>query len=398
MKNIITDEDINNFSEVEDVRKMALKAVQRVDRIYPVYILTRVNQQTGEITDSTKEMLSTYYQLARAAAKIDDKFLPKVEIALSVYRFDAHTYMPYTVYKYASLLKADAPVMRIFQHNCTDYNFKCASPNVVSNIRNECIKDYVARNICGHMFFIEDDMLLQRVYDYDENGKPVLKTCNTWQDLLIALAIWQYYTMFKPYVTLDKPIGMSGFPGYDSMCHAHKDDVTSDVYRVDTTRLTNCVLLNINEMQMHDLQYETVHDCWDDLDMNLQFAAIAKAHSVALDYPICTTTNRPMVSTTSNISYSSQKLNNYCAQLYYKWGDIIRFRPWKDVDGNIYAINAKLPDDFSSLVNTKKKFEPTFNEQTLQDLRTLLASSDADYYTNLNAFITNNASIWVDIL
>lgn len=374
--NLISDIDIDQFSNIPAIRTLAKTACMNVSKVCPIYVLTRVNHKTGNISAETDEVISLYSELARAYAR-NSPDGNRIQIKLSVYAFDADKYKPY--------LSDCGDTLQLFTHRCTDYNFRTACPNVVSKIRNKCLIDHSKHDEMGWMYFMEDDMLLQRVVDYDDDGNNIVKTCNTWQSLLIAFAIWQYLTGESAKydeVLIDKQVGLSGFPGYDSVCKTslNKNIIGGKLIRVNNTRLTNCVLLNTRMMRIFGLMYETEFDCWDDLDMNLQVAAIASYNSIAIDFPICTTTNRPMVSDTSNIVYSTSKLNNYAAQMYYKWGDIIKFRPWKNSAGVVYAINAKLPDDFTELISTE--WQPKFNFEILQDLRALLADDSL-----LNAFV-----------
>lgn len=366
---IITDADIESFSTLVYVQNIAKEACKHITKIYPIYVLTRVNPKTGTISTETDEVLTLYTYLARA--------LPHgancpVDINLSVYQFDTPTYSAYVA--------ECGDALRIFPHSCTDYNFKTACPNVVSKIRNACLKDYYSFDTSlptdvSWMYFMEDDMFLNRVDSYDADGMPIIKRCDTWQNALIAFAIWQYLTdkSYPTQVAPNRPIGLSGFPGYDSVCHQSLYTAkTTSAVRFNTTRLTNCVLLNTRMLRTMGLSYETEYDCWDDLDMNLQVAAIARHNSIAIDYPICSSTNRPMVSNTSNIVYSTNKLNNYAAQMYYKWGDLIKFRTWKNSDGLVYAINSKLPNDFTPLV-LNKDWQPKFSPDILTALRALVA-------------------------
>lgn len=365
---LITEADIEAFSNDKTVKQLANIAVRHVDKIYPIYVLTRVDQKTGEISKETDQVLSIYKELAENSP---------ADVVFSVYGFDAPKYRKY-------LLSLDDLMttpkknlnLRIFEHHCTDYNNKTPCPNVVSRIRNACLADFKAKlqsPANEWMYFMEDDMLLYRVVN-SVDGKHELAACDNWKTLLIAFAIWQYYGICsaRTLIKNSQPIGMIGFPGYNSECHEDKPAELCNVVRINKTRLTNCVLLNVDQMIKHDVKYETEYDCWDDLDMNLQFAVKLRCNTVAIDFPICMETNRPMVSDTSNVVYSTGKLNNYAAQMYYKWGDIIKFRPWKNSAGVTYAINSKLPDDFTPYVTANYGWSIRHHQGVCGDLQRLV--------------------------
>ena len=366
---LITEADIEAFSINKTVKQLANIAVRHVDKIYPIYVLTRVDQKIGEISKETDQVLSIYKELAENCP---------VDIVFSVYGFDEPKYWKYLrSIDYNMLLAPEKRVnLRIFKHHCTDYNNKTPCPNVVSRIRNACLADFKAKlqsPADEWMYFMEDDMLLHRVVN-SVDRKHELAVCDSWKMLLIAFAIWQYFGICsaRTLITNSRPIGMIGFPGYNSECHEDTPAELCNVVRINKTRLTNCVLLNVDQMIKYDVKYETEYDCWDDLDMNLQFAVKLKCNTVAIDFPICMETNRPMVGDTSNIVYSTGKLNNYAAQMYYKWGDIIKFRPWKNSAGVTYAINSKLPNDFTPFVMAEFVYLPNYKSGVCSDLQRLV--------------------------
>lgn len=364
---IITEADVEAFSNDKTVKQLANIAVRHVDKIYPIYVLTRVDQKTGEISKETEQVLSIYKELAENSP---------VDVVFSVYGFDVPKYWKYLLSLDDKLTTPKNLNLRIFEHHCTDYNNKTPGPNVVSRIRNACLADFKAYSPPyneGWMYFMEDDMLLHRVVN-SVDGKHELAVCDNWKTLLIAFAIWQYYGICsaRTLIKNSRPIGMIGFPGYNSECHKDTPAELCNVVRINKTRLTNCVLLNVDQMIKHDVKYETEYDCWDDLDMNLQFAVKLRCNTVAIDFPICMETNRPMVSDTSNVVYSTGKLNNYAAQMYYKWGDIIKFRSWKNSAGVTYAINSKLPDDFTPYVTADLDWPISYQRGVCADLQRLV--------------------------
>jgi hypothetical protein len=415
--NKITDDNIKAFSDDPQVQELAKTAVMYFSiktsgeisglpspgcfgyspkQIPPIqiYCLSRLDPKTGEIPETSVSNLRLWSSVAFHYYGLIQVNL--VTLHTQVDKFKKHYPEVQGQFEYAP--------HHIYDYRPPDKSICNGCHNPMGNIRNSIIRHATKATATAIPFFhrdnwivmVDDDMYLNRVTKVDFNQDNIvqeIKQCTTADELIIALLIW-YYLTFSIEINV-RPVGISGFATYQSLCKpvidhgstpyslkSIKDDImkNSTVYgkiRVDNTRLTNMVLLNISKMFSNGIRYETEWDLWEDLDINLQFA-INGLHNIGIIWPISMGETRKMAGKDAVVEYNIGKINNLAIGMYEKWGNLVKFRVMDFGDGQ-KAVNTKLPD-FNGLVNNsgeyqKKPWFPYYNDSLLHDARLLRENS-----------------------